>query len=81
MRVPFVKRHLSADELEDLIRNQKDKRVLERLIFIRNVYDSEGVAKAAGKLGRSKVAGYEWLRRYNEGGLEKLIGLLMLKVN
>ena len=72
MRVPFVKRHLSADELEDLIRKQKDKRVLERLIFIRNVYDSESVAKAAGKLGRSKVAGYEWLRRYNEGGLEKL---------
>jgi hypothetical protein len=58
MRVPFVKRHLSADELEDLIRSQKDKRLLERLIFIRNIYDSESVEKAAGKLGRSKVAGY-----------------------
>ncbi|OQA82438.1 MAG: Integrase core domain protein [Microgenomates group bacterium ADurb.Bin238] len=67
-RVPCVKRHLSADELEDLIRNEKNKRVLERLIFIRNIYDGEEVAKAAGKLGRSKVAGYEWLKRWNDGG-------------
>jgi transposase len=72
MSVPFVKRHLSADELEVLIRNEKDKRVLERLIFIRNLYDGEGVAKAVGKLGRSKVTGYEWLKRYNQGGVEKL---------
>jgi transposase len=71
-RVPFVKRHLSADKLEDLIRNEKNKRVLERLVFIRNLYDGEGVAKAAGKLGRSKVAGYEWLKRWDEGGPEKL---------
>ena len=71
-RLPFVERHLSADELEDLIRNEKDKRVLERLIFIRSLYDGDAVAKAARKLGRSKVAGYDWLKRWNEGGLEKL---------
>ena len=71
-RMPLVKRHLSADELEDLIRNERGRRVLERLIFIRSLYDGEGVAKAAGKLGRSKVAGYEWLKRWNGGSLEKL---------
>ena len=71
-RMPFVKRHLSTDELEDLIRSERGRRVLERLIFIRSLYDGEGVAKAAGKLGRSKVAGYEWLKRWNVGGPEKL---------
>jgi transposase len=71
-RVPFVKRHLSSDELEDSIRNERDRRVLERLIFIRCLYDGEGVAKATRKLGRSKVAGYEWLKRWNDGGLEEL---------
>ena len=70
--MPFVRRHLSADELEDLIRGEADKRVLERLIFIRSLYDAEGVAEAAGRLGRSKVAGYEWLRRWNDGGPEGL---------
>lgn len=39
---------------------------------IRSLYDGEGLAKAARKLGRSKVTGYEWLKRYNEGGTEKL---------
>lgn len=71
-RMPFVKRHLSEDELEDLIRGENNKRVLERRIFIRSLYDCEGVEKAAKKLGRSKVAGYDWLKRYNEGSLEKL---------
>jgi transposase len=70
--MPFVKRHLSAIELEGLIRHEKDRRVLERLIFIRSLYDNETVAKASRKLGRSKVAGYEWLKRWNEGGPEKL---------
>ena len=71
-RMPFFKRHLSADQLEDLIKSEADKRVLERLIFIRSLYDGEGVAEAAGRLGRSKVTGYEWLMRWNEGGPEKL---------
>jgi len=71
-RMPFVKRHLSAIALEGLIRHEKGKRVLERLIFIRSLYDNETVAKASRKLGRSKVAGYEWLKRWNEGGPEKL---------
>ncbi|MBT0160894.1 IS630 family transposase [Candidatus Bathyarchaeota archaeon A05DMB-2] len=72
MRVPFVKRHLSADELEGLIRKERNKRILERLIFIRSLYDGEEVDRAARRLGRSKVAGYDWLKRWSEGGIEKL---------
>lgn len=71
-RMPLVERYLSAEELEDFIRSERDRRILERLIFIRSLYDSDGVEKAAGKLGRSKVAGYEWLKRWNGGSPEKL---------
>jgi transposase len=59
------------DELEDLIRKERNRRVLERLIFIRSLHDGESVAKAAKKLGKSKVTGYDWLKRWNED-LEKL---------
>ena len=68
----MVERHLSEDELERLIREEREKRLLERLIFIRNLYDGESVEKAAGKLGRGKQTGYNWLRRWNAGGREGL---------
>ena len=45
-----VEKHLSEAELEGLIRREKDKRLLERLIFIRTLYDGEGVEKAAKRL-------------------------------
>lgn len=67
-----VERHLSKAELEGLIRREKDKRRLERLIFIRTLYDGEGVEKVAKRLGRCKTTGYLWLKRWNTGGLEGL---------
>ena len=54
----LVEMHLSRGELEGLIREEGEKRLLERLIFIRDLYDGEGVEKAAGKLGRVKQTGY-----------------------
>jgi len=55
-RIVAVERHLSEAEIEDLIRREKDRRMLERLIFIRSLYDGEPVEKAARRLfggGRS----------------------------
>jgi len=68
----LVEMHLSRGELEGLIREEGEKRLLERLIFIRDLYDGEGVEKAAGKLGRVKQTGYNWLKRWNAQGLEGL---------
>lgn len=68
----FVERHLPSEELERLIRREKDKRVLERLIFIRTLYDGEDVDTAARRLGRCKVTGYTWLRNWNREGVEGL---------
>lgn len=67
-----AERHLSKRELEGLIRQEREKRSLERLIFIRDLYDGEGVERAAGKLGRVKATGYSWLKRWNAGGVEGL---------
>jgi len=69
----FVERRLPSEELERLIRQEKNKRVLERLIFIRTLYDGEEVETAARRLGRCKVTGYTWLRRWNRDGVEGLI--------
>lgn len=65
-------KHVSVEELEDLIKHEKNKRFAERLIFIRAVYDGEPAEKAANKLGRSRATGYFWLKRWNNQGIEEL---------
>jgi hypothetical protein len=50
-------KHVSVEELEDLIKHEKNKRFAERLIFIRAVHDGEPAEKAANKLGRSRQQG------------------------
>ena len=67
-----VKEHLARGELEQLISEEPDSRLKERLIFIRILYDGERVKDAAGKVGRSKPTGYHWLHRWNESGIEGL---------
>lgn len=65
-------KHLSEVELEGLIKREKSKRLMERLIFIRSLYAGEEIEAAAEKLGRCRATGYLWLRRWNNGGLEAL---------
>jgi len=68
----LVEMHLSHGELERLIRREREKRLLERLIFIRDLYEGEGAEKAAGKMGRVKRTGYNWLKRWNARSLDGL---------
>ena len=68
----MVVKHLSEEELESLIKNEKSKRFAERLFFIRSLYAGEKVETAAKKLGRCKTTGYLWLSRWNAHGLEGL---------
>jgi transposase len=65
-------KHLSEAELEGLIKREKSKRFVERLIFIRSLYAGEEVETAAKKLGRCRATGYLWLKRWNDGGLSAL---------
>jgi transposase len=68
----LVVKHLSEEELESLIKNEKSKRLAERLIFIRSLYSGEDVETAAKKLGRCRATGFWWLQRWNNHGPEGL---------
>jgi putative transposase len=60
--------------LRDRVRRlEKDVRVLNRLYFILYLYDGLGVEEACNKVGVVKAVGYEWLRRWNEGGYDGLV--------
>ena len=69
-----VKRHLASGELRKLIREeQKRGKVLQRLIFINDLYEGKSVPSAAKHAGVVKSIAYEWLRKWNESGYEGLI--------
>lgn len=69
-----VKRHLVSGELRKLIReDQKRGKVLQRLIFINDLYEGKSVPSAAKHAGVVKSIAYEWLRKWNESGYEGLI--------
>jgi transposase len=66
----LVVKHLSEEDLESSIKNEKKKRSLERLIFIRDLYSGTDVETAAKKLGRCRATGYNWLSEWNRNGPE-----------
>ncbi len=69
-----VKRYIQPSELRRLIREeQKRGKVLQRLIFINDLYDEKSVPEAAKHAGVVKTIAYEWLRRWNESGYDGLI--------
>lgn len=66
-------KHLTFEELRDVIQEKrKDAKMLERLLFIKFMYKGDSVPQAADKLEVSDVTGYNWLERWDEGGLEGL---------
>ncbi|MBW9221069.1 transposase [Methanothermococcus sp. SCGC AD-155-M21] len=66
-------KHLSEEELDRKIREQKDARVLKRLCFVRHLYSGMSVKKAADLIGVTKATGYSWLKRWNSKGYRGLI--------
>jgi len=68
----LVVKHLSEAELESLIKHERSKRLVERLVFIQSLYAGEEVETAAKKVGRCRATGYWWLKRWNARGLEGL---------
>lgn len=50
--------------------HEKDKRIAERLIFVRAVYTLEPAEDAIKRIGRSRATGYIWLKRWNEKSVE-----------
>jgi len=67
-----IVRHLSDEELDRLITEVDDKKVSDRLIFIKRLYKGATLAEATDDVGRSSGTGTRWAERWNEGGLGKL---------
>lgn len=69
-----VKRHLTSEKMRKLIKEeQKRGKVLQRLIFINDLYEGKSVPVAAKHVGVVKTIAYVWLSRWNESGYEGLI--------
>ncbi len=68
-----VKKWMTKKELVEEIKNKQiEARVLERLYFIKYLYEGDDVPKASDKVEISDNTGYDWRKRWNENGLEGL---------
>jgi len=67
-----IVRHLNEEELDHLITEVDDKKISDRLIFIKRLYKGATLASAADDVGRTSGTGTRWAERWNEGGLGKL---------
>lgn len=68
-----IKRHLSEDEIDELLREAEDDHRLRRLGFLKNLYRGDSIPEAADREGRSAATGDRWAEAWNEGGLEELM--------
>lgn len=68
----FLEKHLPLEELKGLIRQEKDKRVHERLLFVHQLYLKDDVYQACERICISIQTGYNWLKAWNRDGYEGL---------
>lgn len=67
-----IERHRSEEELDRLLAETDDPKLIPRLIFIKNLYSGDTIEEAATRVGKSAPTGSRWACRWNEGGLERL---------
>ncbi len=65
-------RHLSEEDLDRLLSEADDPKVVRHLTFLKNLYVGDTLEKAAARVGKSESTGSRWARRWNEGGLGQL---------
>jgi transposase len=65
-------KHISKEELKKIVRKEKDRHILERLLFINQLYFGSGVPEACQRMCISEQTGYEWLEKWNGNGYDGL---------
>jgi len=66
--------HMSIGEIDELISGYKvTLHLYKRLSFIKSLIQGSTVKEAAESVEVDRRTGYNWLKRYNEGGLDGLI--------
>lgn len=73
MKVAKVKDHYSEEEFKKLFTKYKnDSYVYIRLVFIRSLLNGNTIQDTAKILDIDRCTGTNWLKRYNENGVEGL---------
>jgi len=68
-----IKNHYTEEEFKSLfVIHKNDAIVYNRLVFIRSLMNGNSIKDTAKILDISTRTGSEWLRRYNESGVEGL---------
>ena len=67
-----VVRHLSDKDLDRLLTEADDPKVVRRLTFVKNLYEGDTLEEAANRVGKSESTGSRWAQRWNEGELGQL---------
>lgn len=65
-------KHVTEDELKNLIKKEKNKYIFERLLFINQLYRDDSVEVACDRMCISIQSGYDWLKLWNHGGYDGL---------
>ena len=65
-------RHLSEEDLDRLLSEADDPKVVRRLTFVKNLYAGDTLEEAAARVGKSESTGSRWARRWKEGGLGQI---------
>ncbi len=68
-----IERHLSEQEIEELLKEAEDKHRRRRLGFLKNIYRGDSIPEAADREGMSNSTGDRWAEAWNEGSLEELM--------
>lgn len=68
-----ITRHISYDKLVQMIKAEKNSRVVPRLIFIKARYEGKSVKEASNIVGVTRSNGNLWQQRWNAQGYEGLI--------
>ena len=69
-----IANHLKIHDIDELIGECKTQaRFLKRLIFIKLLMQDSTILEAAKFVGYSERTGYNWLKSYNQNGLNGLI--------
>jgi transposase len=68
-----VIKHITIDELKNLVRKEKNKHVHERLLFIHQLYLGDNVEIVSKRMCLAVQTGYNWLDDWNRKGYEGLV--------
>ncbi|GGI95717.1 hypothetical protein GCM10008995_02230 [Halobellus salinus] len=52
-----IKRHISEEKLDELLRDAEDKHRIQRLGFVKNLYQGDTIAEADDRASRSAAIG------------------------